>query len=125
MPEQLLSGGGIAERPGNMADIFHTFFGIAGLSLLEYFKNVGESDSSDNNMYEYFPSQYQMIDPTFALPQKLLVDLGASCEVNSDVTATLQYKNAGDTRDSSDVSVAVTELLASVNALTLPVPPMR
>ncbi|CAN0534250.1 unnamed protein product, partial [Ectocarpus sp. 8 AP-2014] len=29
--------GGIAERPGNLADIFHTFFGIAGLSLLGYF----------------------------------------------------------------------------------------
>lgn len=29
--------GGIAERPGNMADVFHTFFGIAGLSLLGYF----------------------------------------------------------------------------------------
>lgn len=31
--------GGIAERPGNLADIFHTFFGIAGLSLLGYFEN--------------------------------------------------------------------------------------
>lgn len=30
--------GGIAERPGNLADIFHTFFGIAGLSLLGYFE---------------------------------------------------------------------------------------
>lgn len=29
--------GGIAERPGNLADIFHTFFGVAGLSLLGYF----------------------------------------------------------------------------------------
>lgn len=29
--------GGIAERPGNLPDIFHTFFGIAGLSLLGYF----------------------------------------------------------------------------------------
>ncbi|CAN0475809.1 unnamed protein product, partial [Discosporangium mesarthrocarpum] len=29
--------GGISERPGNLADIFHTFFGIAGLSLLGYF----------------------------------------------------------------------------------------
>ncbi|KAL0219821.1 hypothetical protein P9112_005474 [Eukaryota sp. TZLM1-RC] len=26
--------GGISDRPGNMADMFHTFFGISGLSLL-------------------------------------------------------------------------------------------
>jgi geranylgeranyl transferase type-2 subunit beta len=28
--------GGIADRPGNMADVWHTLFGIAGLSLLDY-----------------------------------------------------------------------------------------
>ncbi|KAK3841435.1 MAG: terpenoid cyclases/protein prenyltransferase alpha-alpha toroid [Linnemannia gamsii] len=28
--------GGIADRPGNMPDVFHTVFGIAGLSLLGY-----------------------------------------------------------------------------------------
>jgi len=28
--------GGIADRPGDVADIFHTFFGLAGLSLLGY-----------------------------------------------------------------------------------------
>ena len=28
--------GGISDRPGNMVDVFHTFFGIAGLSLLKY-----------------------------------------------------------------------------------------
>jgi len=26
--------GGLADRPGDMVDVFHTFFGIAGLSLL-------------------------------------------------------------------------------------------
>ena len=26
--------GGIADRPGDMVDVFHTFFAIAGLSLL-------------------------------------------------------------------------------------------
>lgn len=31
-PEQ----GGIADRPGDMVDVFHTVFGIAGLSLLEW-----------------------------------------------------------------------------------------
>ena len=29
-------GGGIADRPGDMVDVFHTVFGIAGLSLLGY-----------------------------------------------------------------------------------------
>ena len=28
--------GGIADRPGDMVDVFHTHFGIAGLSLLRY-----------------------------------------------------------------------------------------
>lgn len=28
--------GGIADRPGDMVDVFHTVFGIAGLSLLQY-----------------------------------------------------------------------------------------
>ena len=26
--------GGIADRPGDVPDVFHTFFGLAGLSLL-------------------------------------------------------------------------------------------
>jgi prenyltransferase beta subunit len=30
------NGGGIADRPGDMVDVFHTLFGIAGLSLLKY-----------------------------------------------------------------------------------------
>jgi geranylgeranyl transferase type-2 subunit beta len=28
--------GGIADRPGDMVDVFHTVFGLAGLSLLGY-----------------------------------------------------------------------------------------
>ncbi|KAI4132703.1 MAG: hypothetical protein LQ347_002485 [Umbilicaria vellea] len=28
--------GGIADRPGDMVDVFHTVFGVAGLSLLQY-----------------------------------------------------------------------------------------
>lgn len=45
-------GGGIADRPGNVSDVFHTFFGIGGLSLLKFF------DGTD-----HLP-----IDPVFALP---------------------------------------------------------
>jgi geranylgeranyl transferase type-2 subunit beta len=29
-------GGGISDRPGDMVDVFHTVFGIAGLSLLGF-----------------------------------------------------------------------------------------
>jgi geranylgeranyl transferase type-2 subunit beta len=29
-------GGGIADRPGDMVDVFHTHFGLCGLSLLGY-----------------------------------------------------------------------------------------
>ena len=28
--------GGIADRPGDMVDVFHTNFGLAGLSLLGF-----------------------------------------------------------------------------------------
>ena len=31
------SGGGIADRPGNETDVFHTFFGLTALSLMEKF----------------------------------------------------------------------------------------
>ncbi len=29
-------GGGISDRPGDMVDVFHTVFGLAGLSLLGF-----------------------------------------------------------------------------------------
>lgn len=38
--------GGIADRPGDCADIYHTYFGIAGLSLMrKYTDIVGEIDA--------------------------------------------------------------------------------
>ena len=36
--------GGIADRAGNCADVFHTFFGIAGLSLLNKIEDVHNHD---------------------------------------------------------------------------------
>ena len=41
--------GGIADRPGNVADVFHTFFGIAGLSLLGYFDDDAAADDDDDD----------------------------------------------------------------------------
>ena len=46
-----------------MADIFHTFFGISGLSLLKFFE--------DKDEYR----QYRVIDPTYALPQDLVIQM--------------------------------------------------
>ncbi len=41
--------GGISDRPEDAVDVFHTFFGIAGLSLLGY-------------------KGLQAVDPAYALP---------------------------------------------------------
>jgi geranylgeranyl transferase type-2 subunit beta len=43
--------GGISDRPDDEVDVYHTFFGIAGLALLGRHKEVVEE-----------------VDPTFALP---------------------------------------------------------
>jgi len=49
--------GGISDRAGNLADVFHTYFGLAGLSLLGY---------------PGFPA----IDPVYALPVSTCKRLG-------------------------------------------------
>lgn len=49
--------GGIADRPSDMPDVYHTFFGIAGLSLLGHLHKNGES-----------ARVYRQIDPIYALP---------------------------------------------------------
>ena len=79
--------GGIADRPGNMADIFHTFFGISGLSLMGYFsvtennENNGNNIKNDLNVNDKGTSsthyeRYKEIDPTYALPRHLVEKLG-------------------------------------------------
>ena len=45
--------GGISDRPDDAADVYHTFFGVAGLSLLGY-------------------PGLARIDPTYALPEAAL-----------------------------------------------------
>lgn len=49
--------GGFADRPGDMVDVFHTFFAIAGLSFLKY-PNLAE------------------VDPVYALPTSTLLRMG-------------------------------------------------
>lgn len=50
-------GGGIADRPGDMVDVFHTIFGVAGLSILGY---PGLVD----------------LDPVYCMPAKLIESKG-------------------------------------------------
>ena len=53
--------GGIADRPGDVADVFHTFFGICGLGLLGY-----TEDDADGY------SGLKRVDPVYALPVEVL-----------------------------------------------------
>jgi geranylgeranyl transferase type-2 subunit beta len=50
--------GGISDRPGNTVDVFHTFFGLAALSLLK-------------------PQKYNLspIDPTYAITKATLAKI--------------------------------------------------
>ncbi|KAK4939370.1 Rab geranylgeranyltransferase [Elasticomyces elasticus] len=50
---QDLEEGGISDRPGDMVDVFHTVFGVAGLSLLKY-----------PNLVE--------VDPTYCMPRAVV-----------------------------------------------------
>jgi geranylgeranyl transferase type-2 subunit beta len=61
--------GGIADRPGDESDIFHSFFGICGLSLMGYFEKARLGDNSSTY------SSYREIDPTYALPKDLVESL--------------------------------------------------
>mmetsp|Transcript_4381 Transcript_4381/g.6218 ORF Transcript_4381/g.6218 Transcript_4381/m.6218 type:complete len:365 (+) Transcript_4381:167-1261(+) len=66
--------GGIADRPGNVADVFHTFFGIGGLSLLRWFDSYDEKEAEA-------PCSRRPIDPVFALPVDLVKKLGLKATV--------------------------------------------
>lgn len=58
-----------------MADIFHTYFGICGLLLLHYFSD------KDAQLYGAF----DQIDPTYALPVKVVRRLGLKAQTLPDV----------------------------------------
>jgi geranylgeranyl transferase type-2 subunit beta len=66
------SDGGISDRPGNLADIFHTFFGISGLSLLGYF--------GGDEKYSCF----RAIDPTYALPRDVVEKHSLAAQVTPE-----------------------------------------
>mmetsp|Transcript_6241 Transcript_6241/g.10194 ORF Transcript_6241/g.10194 Transcript_6241/m.10194 type:complete len:363 (+) Transcript_6241:95-1183(+) len=72
-----LCGGGIADRPGNMVDIFHTFFGISGLSLLGYFSKPDWNPDGES-------TELPVIDPTYAMPSYVVERLGLPSQVLSE-----------------------------------------
>ena len=59
--------GGISDRPSNVADVFHTFFGISGLLLLNFF-DLGKTG-------------YKQIDPVYALPVEVVERLGLQGQI--------------------------------------------
>ncbi|RHY12364.1 hypothetical protein DYB28_000191 [Aphanomyces astaci] len=61
--------GGIADRPGNVSDIFHTFFGICGLSMLGYF--------DDQPAF----AAIKKVHPVFAIPDADVARLGLTAQI--------------------------------------------
>ncbi|EGC35627.1 hypothetical protein DICPUDRAFT_152036 [Dictyostelium purpureum] len=57
--------GGVADKPGDIPDVFHTYFGISGFSLMGQFTD-----------------QVETIDPVYALPIKTIKKLGLKAPWN-------------------------------------------
>jgi geranylgeranyl transferase type-2 subunit beta len=55
----------LTHRPGDVADVFHTFFGICGLSLLGY---------TEDSKGGY--AALKRVDPVYALPVHTLERMG-------------------------------------------------
>ena len=55
-------GGGIADRPGDVCDPFHTLFGVCGMSLL-----------GDSNLRE--------VNPVLCMPQRVVDRLGVEVQL--------------------------------------------
>jgi geranylgeranyl transferase type-2 subunit beta len=81
-------GGGISDRPGDIPDIFHTFFGIAGKELKKYSSFVLFLFlSREKEIFEIYVFDTQglslmgfnglkRIDPVYALSEDVLLRLG-------------------------------------------------
>ena len=66
--------GGIADRPQDMPDVYHTFFGLCGLSLIGHMGKIGNREGRI----------YRKVDPVFALPEDIVQQLGLMAQVISD-----------------------------------------
>lgn len=58
--------GGIADRPGNLGDPFHTLFGVAGLSLLK------SSEQSESRTEADSAQHMKTINPVLCMPQHVI-----------------------------------------------------
>lgn len=67
--------GGIADKPGNQPDVYHTFFGLCGLSLLGYNK-----------------AHLNLINPVYAMPYETLERLEVTVERGRDVGRVIPEK---------------------------------
>lgn len=73
-------GGGISDRPEDQVDVYHTFFGIAGLSLM------GRPG-------------LQPIDPTFALPVEVVDRLRQRKQQHEGQAAEAERRSSSTTRE--------------------------
>ncbi len=84
-----LTDGGISDRPGDMPDVFHTFFGIAGLSLLGTLHETGSlnvvrnSERVDGDNEREQEHSFRMIDPVYALPTDVVQKLGLKGQISA------------------------------------------
>ena len=83
--------GGIADRPGDEADVFHTFFGICGLSFLGYLDTAGV--------------KHVDVNPTFAMPVDVVERLGLKCQTYFDVNKTRKGKGKAVEKETVEVEV--------------------
>jgi geranylgeranyl transferase type-2 subunit beta len=72
--------GGIADRPYDMPDVYHTFFGLCGLSLIGHLGKFGSKEGRT----------YREIDPIFALPTDVVEKLGLRAQVIRNLNGVVQ-----------------------------------
>lgn len=68
-------GGGISDRPGDMADPFHTVFGLAGLSLLAHTPRRHSSvdrGPSGQERWVALADSLRIVDPVLCMPRDSL-----------------------------------------------------
>jgi len=64
-----------------MSDVFHTFFGICGLSLMKHFDSIAkDSSGGDSGSGSASKGSYREIDPTYALPVDVIRRLGVTAQ---------------------------------------------
>lgn len=68
--------GGIADRPGDMPDVFHTLFGVAGLQLQCLSHNIFTHWYARLGLSLLGYSGLQDLDPVYCMPAPLIERLG-------------------------------------------------